>query len=90
MTIYHIKTSIHALMMRQRAIGASTSHLSQTLSDAVIFQILAAEPENEVGADTITFSDFNRVPILSPILIFHLILQILSNNYQSGRRHHFV
>jgi len=41
------------------AIGTRTSHFTRSLSDSVIFHIRAAEPENEVGAETITFSDLS-------------------------------
>lgn len=64
MMIYQIATSDHAMKIRPRAIGTSNNHFKKSLSDSVSFQILAAEPENEVGADTITFSEDSFVAIL--------------------------
>lgn len=54
---YHIATSDHAITTRQRAIGTSNSHFNAALFTSVIFQMRAAEPEKDVGADTTTFSD---------------------------------
>lgn len=65
MITYQIATNDHAMDTRHSAIGTSTSHFSRLLSVSVIFQILAAEPENEVGADTMTFSDASLLPIYS-------------------------
>ncbi len=69
-TIYHIKTSIHAPMMRHSAIGASNSHLSQTFLAVVIFQMRAAEPEKDVGAEIMIFSDANLSAINYPFTTF--------------------
>ena len=62
--MYQIATKDHAMNIEQSAIGTRTSHFTRSLSDSVIFQIRAAEPENEVGADTITFSEDSFVAIL--------------------------
>jgi hypothetical protein len=67
---YQMATKDHAMNIKQSAIGTRTSHFRRSLSDSVIFQIRAAEPENEVGADTITFSDASLSAILS-IHYFH-------------------
>lgn len=67
---YQIATKDHAMNIKQSASGTRTSHFRRSLSDSVIFQIRAAEPENDVGADTITFSDANLSAILS-IHYFH-------------------
>lgn len=67
---YQIATKDHAMNIKQSAIGTRTNHFRRSLSDSVIFQIRAAEPENDVGADTITFSDDSFVAILS-IHYFH-------------------
>mgnify|MGYP007071066259 CR=1 FL=1 len=67
---YQIATKDHAMNIKQSAIGTRTSHFRRSLSDSVILQIRAAEPENEVGADTMTFSDDSFVAILS-IHYFH-------------------
>ena len=56
---YQIATNDHAMNIEQSAIGTSSNHFKRSLSDSVSFQILAAEPENEVGADTMTFSDLS-------------------------------
>ena len=61
---YQMATSDHAMNIKQSAIGTSSNHFKRSLSDSVSFQILAAEPENEVGADTITFSEDRFVAIL--------------------------
>ena len=53
--MYQIATKDHAMNIEQSAIGTRTSHFTRSLSDSVIFQIRAAEPENEVDAETITF-----------------------------------
>ena len=61
---YQMATNDHAINIKQSAIGTSSNHFKRSLSDSVSFQILAAEPENEVGADTITFSEDSFVAIL--------------------------
>lgn len=61
---YQIATNDHAMNIKQSAIGTSSNHFKRSLSDSVSFQILAAGPENEVGADTITFSEDSFVAIL--------------------------
>lgn len=55
---YHIVTNDQAMNIRLIANGTSTNHFSKLLSVFVSFQIRAAEPENEVGADSTTFSEF--------------------------------
>lgn len=57
MMTYQMATRDHDTNIRQSAIGTSSSHLTVVLSVLVIFQILAADPENDVGADTTTFSE---------------------------------
>lgn len=54
---YQIATKDHAMNIKQSAIGTSNNHFKVALSLSVIFQIRAADPENDVGADMITFSD---------------------------------
>lgn len=63
-------TRDHAINIRQSAIGASSNHLTMALFVLVSFQILAAEPENEVGAATTTFSDANLLLIFSSVEYF--------------------
>jgi len=43
--------------IRQIAIGANTNHFKVALLLSVIFQIRAADPENDVGAEMTIFSD---------------------------------
>ena len=55
MTKYQIATNDHAMKIRPKAIGTSNNHFKRSLSDYVIFQIRAADPENDVGAETTIF-----------------------------------
>lgn len=59
MMMYQIATNDHAMKIRPRAIGTSNDHFKSSLFDFVSFQILAADPENDVGAEMTTFSDAN-------------------------------
>ena len=61
---YHIATNDQAMSMSSNATGTKMSHFNKSLLVSVSFHILAAEPENEVGADTITFSEDSFVAIL--------------------------
>ena len=56
---YQIATNDHAMNIRQSAIGTNNNHFKVTLSLSVNFQIRAADPENDVGAETTIFSDAN-------------------------------
>ena len=56
---YQIATKDHAMNIRQSAIGTNNIHFKVALSLSVIFQIRAADPENDVGAETTIFSDAN-------------------------------
>ncbi len=58
---YQTATSDQAIKIKQSAIGTSRSHFKAVLSLSVIFQIRAADPENDVGAEAITFSDAKRL-----------------------------
>ncbi len=70
MTKYQIATSDHAIYIKQRAIGTSSSHFKAAFSLSVIRHIRAAEPENDVGAEMITFSDANLSAITYPFTTF--------------------
>ena len=67
---YQIATNDHAMKIRPKAIGTSNNHFTRSLSDSVIFHIRAAEPENDVGADMMTFSD--------AIFFAHMFLSLLN------------
>jgi hypothetical protein len=69
---YHIATNDQAMKTKQSATGMRSSHLSQVLSVSVNFQIRAAEPENDVGADITTRSEAS----LSLILLSRAFLRI--------------
>ena len=56
---YQIATNDHAMNIRQSATGTNNNHFKVALSLSVIFQIRAADPENDVGAETTIFSDAN-------------------------------
>lgn len=56
---YQMATSDNAMNIRQSAIGTNNNHFKVTLSLSVNFQIRAADPENDVGAETTIFSDAN-------------------------------
>ncbi len=60
---YQQATNTHAPMMRTSATGMSSALASRLLT-CVIFQIRCAEPMNENGADTTTFSDGNLLLML--------------------------
>ncbi len=62
---YQIATNDHAMKINISATGTSNSHFNHALSESVIFQMRAAEPENDVGADITTFSDASLLPIYS-------------------------
>ena len=64
---YQIATNDHAMNIEQSAIGTSSNHFKRSLSDSVIFHIRAAEPENDVGAETTIFSDANFSLICSSV-----------------------
>lgn len=66
---YHIATNDQAISTSNSAIGTSTNHFRRLLSVSVTFQILAADPANEVGAETTTFSDAS---LFDMIYIFQL------------------
>lgn len=63
-------TRDHAINTRQRATGTSSNHLMTALSVLVIFQILAADPEKDVGAETTIFSDASLLLIFSSVEYF--------------------
>lgn len=56
---YQMATSDQAIKIKQSAIGTSNNHFNAVLSLSVIFQIRAADPEKEVGAETTIFSEAN-------------------------------
>lgn len=60
---YQQATNTHAPIMRTSATGMNNA-LASGRSTCVIFQIRCAEPMNENGADTTTFSDDNLVLML--------------------------
>ena len=62
--MYQIATKDHAMNIEQSAIGTSSNHFKAALLLSVIRQIRAADPENDVGAETITFSEDSFVAIL--------------------------
>ena len=61
---YQIATNDHAMNNKQSATGTSNNHFKISLSDSVSFQILAAEPESDVGADTTIFSEDSFLAML--------------------------
>lgn len=61
-------TSIQTHIIRKRANGTRIVHLSNKFSVAVIFQIRAADPEKDVGADITTFSDASLLFIVNILL----------------------
>lgn len=65
-------TRDHATNTKQSTIGTSNSHLTIALSVLVIFQSLAADPENDVGAEATTFSDASLLLIFSGVEYFAL------------------
>ena len=67
---YHIATKDQAMHIRQIAIGTNINHFKVALSLSVIFQIRAADPENDVGADMMTFSD--------AVFFAHMFLSLLN------------
>jgi hypothetical protein len=56
-TKYQQLTIIHAMLIKIKASGTNTSHFNAALSVLVIFQILAAEPMKDIGADNTILSD---------------------------------
>lgn len=54
---YQMATNDHAMNIKHSAIGTNNNHFKVALSLSVIFQIRAADPENDVGAETTIFSN---------------------------------
>ena len=61
---YQMATNDHAMNIRHSAIGTNSNHFRVALSLSVIFQIRAADPENDVGADTTIFSEDSFLAML--------------------------
>jgi hypothetical protein len=61
--IYQSTTTNQIMHINIIASGMS-SNFSHTLSTVVIFHVLAADPEKDIGAEMITFSDGNLLVIV--------------------------
>jgi hypothetical protein len=56
---YQQQTIVQAVPIKVKARGTNASHFNAALSVFVIFQILAAEPTKDNGADKTILSDAN-------------------------------